>query len=231
MAQNLSAGHVVGIMGSENNAADSARESAIYSALNDNDDISVVGTSYGAWKKTDAKAAMAAFLTDGQTVDGVITEEGMAEGVLEAFVEAGALPKVMCGDVTAGFIKKWYALKNGGLSFTPAANKKQDKNNPEPTPEPVLLLAQPGEMMVCAQPAPTALGAAAFEIALKLAEGRKLKKEGLTYAYQVETLITDDNLTTYYEQIKDKDDAYIIRDFIVTADIEALFEPAEEKVE
>ncbi len=223
MARNLPDGKVVGIMGSENDASDNARKSAIYNALKENDDISVAVTAYASWKKADAKAAMAAYLADGEAVDGVITEEGMAEGVLDAFLEAGTLPQVMCGDATAGFIKKWYALKNSGLNVTSVANKQ---NSTEPTPAPVLMIAQPGEMIVCAQPAPTALGAVAFEIAVRLAEGRRLKNEGLTYAYRVGTLITDDNLKTYYDQIKDEHDTYVITDLFVTADIDMLFEPS-----
>lgn len=226
MAEQLAAGNLVGIWGSQSDANDSARQSAVSGILAGVPQITVVGTSYAEWKKEDAKAAMAAFLTAGQ-VDGVITEEGMAEGVLDAFIEAGKLPRVMCADVTAGFIKKWYALKNGGLSIASKTEDKQDEDGPEPTPTPAVMLAQPGEMTVCAQPAPAAIGTVAFEIALRLAEGDSLVKEGETYSYQVNALITDENLGTYYEQIKDKEDSYAIRDFIVESDIDALFSPTE----
>ena len=151
----------------------------------------------------------------------------MAEGVLDAYIEAGTLPKVMCGDVTAGFIKQWYALKNGGLSVAPETDNKKDDDEPALTP--VLLKSQPGELVVCAQPSTTGVGAAAFEFALKLAEGRKLKQEGTTFEYQVNTLITDETLNTYYEQIKDEEDDYSIRDFIVTSQIDQLFAANDEK--
>ena len=224
LAQNLIAGNIAAIFDNKDDPADSTRLSEALGAVAENQSLTVTGTAYAAGNKADSKAAMAALLKAGQ-VDGVITEDGMAEGILDAYIEAGTLPKVMCGDVTAGFIKKWYALKNGGLSVAPKTDGKKDDDEPAPTP--VLLLAQPDEMVVCAQPSTAGVGAAAFEFALKLAEGRKLKQEGMAFEYQVNVLVTDDNLDTYYEQIKDKDDDFTIRDFIVTSEIDELFEAAE----
>ncbi len=224
IAQNLAAGNVAAIFDNKDDPADSARLNAVLGTMTKSESLVAAGTSYASGKKADAKTAMAALLKAG-AVDGVVTEDGMAEGILDAYIEAGTLPKVMCGDVTAGFIKKWYALKNGGLSITPKTDGKKDEDEPAPTP--VLLLAQPDELVVCAQPSTAGLGAAAFEFALRLAEGRVLKTEGQTFEYQVNTLITEQNLGTYYEQVKDKDASFSIRDFIVTSEIEALFEAAE----
>lgn len=223
MAQNLTEGNVAAIFSAKDDPADTARLNAALGELAKNQELAATGTVYAAGKKADAKTAMVALLAAGE-VDGVITEDGMAEGILDAYIEAGKLPKVMCADVTAGFIKKWYALKNGGLRITP---KTDSKKKDEPAPTPVLLLAQPDELVVCAQPSNAGMGAAAFEFALRLAEGRTLKSEGQTFEYKVNTLITEDNLGTFYEQVKDEDADFSIRDFIVTSEIEALFEAAE----
>ena len=228
MAQNLTSGNVAAIFDDQKDPADSSRLNAALGALAKNKSLTATDKAYADGNNADAKTVMAALLKAGQ-VEGVITEDGMAEGVLDAYIEAGTLPKVMCGDVTAGFIKKWYALKNGGLSVAPETDNKKDDNEPAPTP--VLLKSQPGELVVCAQPSTAGVGAAAFEFALKLAEGRKLKQDGTTFEYQVNTLITDETLNTYYEQIKDKGDDYSIRDFIVTSQIEQLFAANEEDAE
>lgn len=231
-ASKLAAGNVVQILGKQDSAIDTERAAAIAAALAGNVNLTLSDAIYAEWNETKAKDAMAAFLDHGEAADAVITEEGMAEGILDAFVEKGVLPKVMCGDATAGFIKKWYALKNGGIDVTPPV--KDDKKNdetPTPTPAPIMFAAQPGEFVTCAQPAPSGIGAAAFDIALEMAKGRTLKAEGQTFTYTVGTLITDANLAEYYEQIKDLDDSYIVSDLLTDDVLNALLNPLEEKSE
>jgi ribose transport system substrate-binding protein len=218
MAQNLPAGKVAQVLGSESNVADQQRKAAMEGALSSNAGISIVGTSYASWSGDVAKEKVKALIEQNGTIDGIITEEGMAQGVLEAFIEARTLPKVICGDTTAGFIKQWYALKNGGIVIVSPAQG----NN---TPEPEILAAQPGEFIACAQPAPVRAAAVAFEIARLLADGRTLITEGIQYTYRSATFITDENLEQYYEMIKNMPDDYTIGDPIDDA-AESLFNPA-----
>ena len=230
-AANLAEGTVVQMFGKPDDAADAQRASAIGTALAANTGLTATAPLYGEWDKQKAKEAMAEYLKHGKT-DVVITEEGMAEGILDAFVEEGVLPKVMCGDATAGFIKKWYALKNGGIDVTPPpkddGKKKNDDETPEPTPTPVMLTAQPGEMIVCAQPAPSGVGAAAFDIALEIAKGRTLIAQGQTFKYTVGTVITEANLDEYYELVKDQSDAYVVSDRLRDDVLNSLLNPLEE---
>lgn len=232
MAAKLGAGNLIQILGSQDSPVDTQRATAITAELAANAGIVAAGTSYANWDEAAAKQAMAGYLSSGTVADGVITEEGMAKGVLDAFIDARVLPKVMCGDATAGFIKKWYTLKNGGIDVTPAPDvkdKDKDKTEPTPTPAPVMFTAQPGEFVVCAQPAPSGIGAAAFKIALEMAKGRTLIKEGQTFNYTVSTLITDENLAEYYEQVKDKDDAFIVSDQISDDVLNTLLNPLPEE--
>jgi ribose transport system substrate-binding protein len=230
-ADKLAAGNVVQVLGKQDSPIDTERAAAIAAALAANVNLTMADPIYAEWDETKAKEAMAAYL-DGGTADAVITEEGMAEGILDAFVAKGVLPKVMCGDATAGFIKKWYALKNGGIDVTPPAEddgkKKNDDETPTPTPAPVMFTAQPGEFITCAQPAPSGIGAAAFDIALEMAKGRTLKTEGQTFKYTVSTLITDTNLAEYYEQVKDLDDSYIVCDRLTSDVLDSLLNPLDE---
>jgi ribose transport system substrate-binding protein len=232
VADKLAAGNVVQILGKQDSANDTERAAAISAALAANVNLAVGDAIYAEWDETKAKEAMAAYLVGRDTADAVITEEGMAEGILDAFVEKGVLPKVMCGDATAGFIKKWYALKNGGIDVTPPAKddgKKKNDETPTPTPAPVMFTAQPGEFMTCAQPAPSGIGAAAFDIALEMAKGRTLIKEGQTFKYTVGTLITDANLAQYYEQVKDLNDSFIVSDLLTDDVLDTLLNPLEEQ--
>ncbi|MGE5495147.1 MAG: substrate-binding domain-containing protein [Burkholderiales bacterium] len=218
IAQNLPAGKVAQVLGSETSGASQQRKAAIEGALSSNAGISMVGTYYASWSGNAAKEKVKTLIEQNGSIDGIITEEGMAQGVLEAFIEARTLPKVMCGDTTAGFIKQWYALKNGGIVI---ASPAQSNNGPESE----IFAAQPGEFIACAQPAPARAAAVAFEIARLLAEGRTLISEGVQYTYQSATFITDENLEQYYEMIKNMPDDYTIGDPIDAA-AESLFNPA-----
>lgn len=228
VAQRLEAGNVLQVLGSAKSAIDQQRAQGIADGLAANQSLVPLDTVYASWKAKDAKKAVVELLEGRKPkkIDAVITEEGMAEAVLEAFIEAEKFPKVMCGDVTAGFIKKWYLLKNGGLPIESKDDKKTKKGDPTPTP--TLLLAADDEMTACAQPAPLSAGATAFEIAVRMAEGRVLKEEGKTITCAVQTLIMQANLAEYYEKVKDADDSALITDILDEAMLEGLFEPAAE---
>jgi len=223
VAENLAEGTVTQVLGKQDSPLDAERAAAVAEALAANTALADGGVLYAGWDKQKANEAMTEYLKHGMP-DAVITEEGMAEGVLDAFLEKGVLPKVMCGDATAGFIKKWYALKNGGIDISPKPDNKKAKNDAEPMPSPVMFAAQPGEFIVCAQPAPSGIGAAAFRIAAEMAEGRTLKAQGQTFAYTVSTVITEANLAEYYEKVKDKDDGFIVSDVISDETLDALLD-------
>lgn len=219
VTQNLTEGNIVQILGNQESGIDNERESAMNNAFSIKPSIHTIGTAYASWQQAAANESMVKFLQGSEQIDGVITEEGMAQGVMDAFIEEGVLPKVICGDVTAGFIKTWYELLHGGVDVTP------DSDDEEQTQKQIFT-AQPGEFVACAQPAPSGISAVAFEIALKLAEGRTLKLgEGITYEYVVETLITQENLSKYYELVKEESDAYLVSEEISEATLELLFNP------
>lgn len=222
MATNLTEGKIVQILGNEESEIDQKRAAAINSALQVNENISMAETGYAKWDKEAANEVMTGYLEKLGKIDGIITEEGMAQGILEAAVDAKKLPTVICGDATAGFIKMWYALKNEGIDITPPPEdgEEVDENAPK-----VMFKAEEGELIACAQPAPVYIGAAAFEIALKIAEGRTLKAPGSTFTYAVDTMITEDNLVQYYEMVKDKSDSYTISDMVSEETLETLFNP------
>lgn len=228
MATNLTEGKIVQILGNEESDIDQQRAVAINSALQVNENLSTAETGYAKWDNKAANEAMTEYIKKLGKIDGIITEEGMAQGILQAAVDAKKLPTVMCGDATAGFIKMWYALKNDGIDITPPPKdgEEADENAPK-----VMFKAEEGDFIACAQPAPVYIGAAAFEIALKIAEGRTLKVPGSTFTYAVETMITEDNLAEYYEMVKDKPDSYSISDIISEQTLETLFNPKTESAQ
>lgn len=219
MAQNLAAGSVVKFFGTQNSETGSTGRNAISTALSANQQIETAEPIYTNWSEKTAKAEAEKLLADNKAkIDGIICEEGLAAAVLDAFVQAGKLPKVMCGDVTAGFIKKWHALKNEGINIAPPPGRNQT-----PSP-PMMITAEPGGFIVCAQPSPAGGAAAAFDFALEIANGRKLKQEGQTFKFYVQTMITDENLASYYSMVKDMEDAFVITERLTADVINSLFE-------
>lgn len=220
MAQNLTAGKIVQVLGSDSDELDLARAAAINAALAANENISVADTLYEKWDSDDAYDAMAEYLDEEGYVPGIITEEGMAKGILDAFIEIERLPVVMCGDASAGFIKTWYALKTKGIDITPKPEDDEEVAT-------VIFKSKIGEMIVIAQPAPVSIGAVAFEVAYQLAQGRTMKVAGATFVYNVETIITDSNLPKYYAIIRDERDDVLLRDIVSRETIESLLNPPE----
>lgn len=220
MAQNLTQGSIVQVLGSDDNELDLARAAAINAALATNENISTKDTLYEKWDSDDAYDAMVEYLDEDGYVPGIITEEGMALGILDAFIETGRLPIVMCGDASAGFIKAWYSLKTTGIDITPEPEDDEEVAT-------VILKAKVNEMIVIAQPAPVSIGAVAFEVALRLAQGSTMKVFGQTYVYNVETIITDSNLPTYFALVRDEKDDYIIRDIVSQETLDSLLNPPE----
>jgi len=197
-------------------------------ALGANPAIDVAKTVYAKWDGEAAGKAMETYLKTNSAPDGIICEEDMAKDVLQACIDAGKLPKVMCADATAGFIKLWHALRNTGVDVTPEPSPGA---TPSPSATPVMLTVDENELILIAQPAPVTIGAVAFEIAVWLAEGRQLKTNGLTYVYKTETLITEDTLIDYYVTIQNQPDSFVVRDIASAATLEALFLPASETQE
>ena len=225
MAKNLAVGNVLQILGSQKSDVDAARAAAIGEALAANEQLSLEDIIYADWDGDDAQHALEEFFEDEGYVSGIITEEGMAEGVLDAYISTQRLPKVMCGDVSAGFIKKWYELKTKGIDL----EIEPEDDDDEPTI--VNLKAGLDEMKVLAQPAPVNIGAVAFEVAYELAQGRTLKNPGQTFVYSCETVITNDNLPEYYAKVKDKEDDYFLRDVITEETLESLLNPEQDSQE
>ena len=221
MAQNLAEGNVLQILGSEKSEVDAARAAAINEQLVLNEQLRLEDIIYADWDGDDARDALEEFFEDEGDVSGIITEEGMAMGILDAYIGIQKLPKVMCADVSAGFIKKWYDLMTKGIDITIESEDDDEEDTV------INIKPAEGEMIVLAQPAPVNIGQAAFEIAYNLAQGRTLKNPGQTFVYNGETVITNDNLENYYVRISDKDDDYLLRNEMTEETLESLLNPQE----
>ncbi|MEN3183715.1 MAG: substrate-binding domain-containing protein [Atribacterota bacterium] len=194
----LQKGNVIQIYGLEGHPADNDRRRAVYEVLKQYPDIKLIADTSGYWDQTKAKEVAAQIIASGQQIDGVITQDGMAYGVLSAFLDAGKLPKVMFGDPGTAFFKEWKKLREAGADFK-----------------------------ACTQPNPPGIGGTAFRIALQLYNGKQFKPGVLqdnTFFYKVSMFITDENFDEAWELLKDKPDDYLLTEIMSEEAVAELFE-------
>jgi len=195
----LQSGNVIDIYGLEGHPANVPREQAVTDELKNFPNIHLLQRQSGGWDETKAKTVAAQMIAGGQQIDGVITQDGMAAGVLSAFQDAGKLPKAMFGDPGTQFFKMWNDLRNQKANF-----KAQTQVNP------------PG------------IGGTAFRLAIDLAKGKNFKDgtltNGSTYYYPISGFYTDDNFDQAWQIVKDQPDSYLINEVITQANADALFQ-------
>ncbi|HUX22451.1 MAG TPA: substrate-binding domain-containing protein, partial [Spirochaetia bacterium] len=125
LAKTLQKGNVIQIYGLPGHPANNARVQASKDVLAQYPDIHMIASTSGYWDETKAKEAAAQIIASGKQIDGVLTQDGMAYGVLQAFLDAGKLPKVMFADPSTIAFKEWKKLKDEGKDI-----KFVTENNP-----------------------------------------------------------------------------------------------------
>jgi ribose transport system substrate-binding protein len=189
-------GDIVIVEGLAGHPANVNRMRGMEEVLAANPGINVLTRVNGNWDQASAQQVMSDLLATYPDIDGVLTQDGMALGVVNAFEAAGRDVPVVTGELMMGFVKKWQALKEAGGFVT------YGQNNP------------PG------------IGATGLGIAVRLLAGKEFKDgvlDGKTYYYPVKDHVTNDNFDTYYEKYKDEPDAYFIDEWLSEEDLDALF--------
>lgn len=190
-------GNVIDIHGLDGHPADVLREQAIDDTLANYPNITLIARESGGWDQQLGKQVATQMLSSGQQIDGVFTQDGIAYGVLSAFVDAGKLPKAMFGDAGTAFYKTWKELIDAGE-----------------------------ELDVIARPNPPGIFATGVKIAVRLAEGKTIKDgvldEGVYY-YQVGAVYTIDNFDEAWAQLEGTSDDTLLSEVISEEDCDALF--------
>jgi len=198
IASTLKSGNMIQIYGLEGHPANNDRIRATYDVLKKYPNIKLIADTTGYWDQTKAKEVATQIIGGGQRIDGVITQDGEAYGVLSAFLDANKLPKVMFGDPGTAFFKEWKKLRDKKANFK-----------------------------ACTQPNPPGIGGTAFRMALQLFNGKKFKPGVLkddTYFYKVGMFITDANFDQGWALLKDKPDDYLLSEIMPEADVAKLFQ-------
>jgi len=190
-------GNVVDVHGLDGHPADVLRVQATDDTLAKYPNIKLIARESGGWDQQTAKQVATQMLSSGQQIDGVFTQDGMAYGVLSAFLDAGKLPKVMFGDPGTAFYKEWAKLREEGADFD-----------------------------ACVRPNPPGIFASGVKFAVRLAEGKTIKDGVLdngTYYYQVGAFYTGENFDEVWAMLDGTADDFLLSEVISDADCDALF--------
>lgn len=190
-------GNVIDIHGLDGHPADVLRVQATDDTLANYPNIKLVARESGGWDQQTAKQVATQMLSSGQQIDGVFTQDGMAYGVLSAFLDAGKLPKAMFGDPGTAFYKEWKKLIDAGE-----------------------------EISIISRPNPPGIMATGVKVAVRLAEGKTIKDGVLdngVFYYQVGSVFSADNFDEVWAQLDGTSDDYQLSEYISEEDCDALF--------
>lgn len=189
-------GNVVILDGIPGHPAAEARRKAAMETFAKYPGIKIVWSGYGDWDEAKAQSVMATVIASQPRIDAVFTEDAMALGVLRAFVNADRRIEVMTGEAQKGFLKEW--------------KKQRDAGNP---------------MKVFVQVNPPDISRTALGIAVRLAEGRKLKPlADNTYYFPITKTVSAETLDATLDSMRDRPDSYFLGQWLSEPELDALFE-------
>jgi ribose transport system substrate-binding protein len=159
-------------------------------------DIKVLTEVNGNWDEANAQQVTSNLIASYPNIDGVLTQDGMALGVINAFEAANKELPVITGENMVGYLKKWKQLK-------------EDK-----------------EFSSYGQNNPPGIGATALGIGVRILQGKKMKLPVVdnTYFYPISTHIKNDNLEAEFAKVKDQPDTYTLDEWLSEEQLNAFFE-------
>jgi len=107
LAEKIGKGNLVHITGVAGTSADQIRQDVAKEILADYPDIKILADAPGGWDQTKAQQVMSNFLSAYPQIDGVLMQDVMTQGVLQAYKAANRDLVPMTGDYTFGFFRTW----------------------------------------------------------------------------------------------------------------------------
>jgi ribose transport system substrate-binding protein len=188
-------GDIVMVTGLAGASANVNRIKGMNEVLEKNPGIKVLTEVNGNWDQANAQQVTSNLIASYPNIDGVLTQDGMALGVINAFESANKELPVITGENMVAFLKKWKELKDETGFST------YGQNNP------------PG------------IGATALGIGVRLLQGKEFKEplENNTFYYPISTHITNENLEAEIEKVKDQPDTYTLDEYLSEQELDELF--------
>jgi ribose transport system substrate-binding protein len=195
-------GDIVRIEGLAGHPANVGRVVGMDRILKQYPDVNLLASVNGNWVQAGSQQVMSDLLASYPNIDGVLAQDGMSLGVIQAYEAAGEELPIVTGETQVAFLHKWNELKNNSDFYTYA------QNNP------------PG------------IGATALGIGIRLLQGKEFKDGVLSttdkyprvYFYDVKYHITNANFDEYYAEYKDEPPTYFPDEFLSEEELDALFQ-------
>jgi ribose transport system substrate-binding protein len=112
------AGDIVLIEGFVGHPANEARMAGVEEVLAEYPDIHVVGRESGMWDQATGQQVMSDLLASTPNIDGVWTQDGMAQGVLTALITAAPAEfPIVSGEARTGYLKLWQEQMTANADF------------------------------------------------------------------------------------------------------------------
>ncbi|GHU61211.1 hypothetical protein AGMMS49983_00530 [Clostridia bacterium] len=108
-------GDTVYISGVPGNPSDTVRNVVQEEVFSHYPNIHVLAEAPGYWSDAEAQSALSNFLSTYDSLKGIITQDGMGNGLLQAYANAGIEPGIIIGDANGTFFKHWDEIGSDNL--------------------------------------------------------------------------------------------------------------------
>ena len=195
-------GDVVVINGIAGHPANEARYDAVKEVFSENPGINVVQEANADWDQATAQQQMSNILASQPNIDGVWTQDGMAQGVLQAVQSASPdqFP-VISGEARAGYMRLWQEVQQDQPEFSSFG-----VTNP------------PG------------IGASGLRVAVEMLQGGEIKQSelsgdaGNTLYAPIPGTVDDQSLDSELQKIEDRPDSYALDGVMSQQQVQQFFE-------
>ncbi|MBA3469478.1 MAG: ABC transporter substrate-binding protein [Herpetosiphonaceae bacterium] len=194
-------GEIVIINGIAGHPANEARYNGVKEVLSKYPDIKVLNVGNANWDQATGQQVMSNLLASQPNIDAVWTQDGMAQGVLQAVQTANpAKWPLIVGEARAGYMQLWNTIAGTRSDFTSYG-----------------VINPPG------------VGASGLRVAVELLQGRQFKDGTLVGPYgnsvyvPIPGFVSQDNFAAEFAKIKDQPASYVMDGMISEAEAKAYF--------
>jgi ribose transport system substrate-binding protein len=188
-------GKIVVVNGIEGHPANDARWNAA-KAVFDDAGVEVLAVGNGDWDQATGQQTMSDLLATYPDLQGVWTQDGMAQGVLRAVQAANRTGDiVVSGEARNGYMRMWSELKADGFQSIGVVN-------------------------------PPGTGATALHFAVAQLQGRELDESKTVdgdIVLDLEPAVTNDNFDAAWAEVQDQPDSYVLDSVLSADDVSAYF--------
>lgn len=195
-------GNIVIIEGFVGHPANEDRMAGAMDVLAGYPDIKILGRESGGWDQATGQRVASDMLASLPGINGILTQDGMAQGILTAVRAANPNPfPIMTGEAYAGYLRLWDETTKQHPGFTSVA-----------------VVNPPG------------IASSGLRVALELLQGRKVDASQLGGTFgnslyvPIPLVITQDDLAQALEDYADKPDTYALDGIISQEDAAAFME-------